>query len=423
MKSFIWKGIIRDKSRSLLPVTVVTIGVFFVVALDGLVGGMMRNMIYTTARHQTGHVKIMTRAYSENEDRKPLDLALLDVGRLLEELQSAFPGVSWNPRICFGGLLDIPDGNGETRAQGPVSATAYDLLSPESGETERIGVEKAIVAGRIIRHPDEVLLSYDFAERFHVQPGDTLTFFGSTMYGSMSFTNLTVAGVMRFGMTALDRGAVIMDIAGARQLLDMNDAAGEILGFLPGGEYNREQAEAIKTAFNAQYAGDTGEYAPVMLQLVDQQSMAEMIGYMDIIMIIMLVLLVFALSVVLWNTGVLGGIRRYSEFGIRLALGEGKGHIYRSLLTESLFIGLAGSCTGTLAGLAISLYLKKYGIDYSAAIDNLSMMMDSVLRSEITPRMYFIGFIPGVVSMFIGSALAGMAVYKRQTATLFKELE
>jgi putative ABC transport system permease protein len=45
------------------------------------------------------------------------------------------------------------------------------------------------------------------------------------------------------------------------------------------------------------------------------------------------------------------------------------------------------------------------------------------MRSEITPRMYYIGFIPGVISMFIGSALAGTAIYKRQTATLFKELE
>jgi putative ABC transport system permease protein len=423
MKKFIWKGIIRDKGRSLLPIIVVTIGVFCVVFVDGLVTGMMRNMIYMTAKHQTGHVRIITRAYHENEDQQPLDLALLDVGRLLEKLQSEFPDVSWNPRISFGGLLDIPDSNGETRAQGPASASAYDLLSPESGELERVGIEKAIVAGRSIRHPNEVLLSYDFAERFDVKPGDTLTFFGSTMYGSMSFTNLAVAGIMRFGMTALDRGAVIMDISGARQLLDMDDAAGEILGFLPDGEYRREKAELLKSSFNAQYADDADEYSPVMLQLADQQSMAEMLKFSDRMMVIMLVLLVFALSVVLWNTGVLGGIRRYNEFGIRLALGEGKGHIYRSLLVESLFIGSIGSCAGTVAGLAISLYLKKYGIDYGAAIDNLSMMVDSVIRSEITPRMYYIGFIPGVISMFIGSALAGMAIYKRQTASLFKELE
>jgi putative ABC transport system permease protein len=36
--------------------------------------------------------------------------------------------------------------------------------------------------------------------------------------------------------------------------------------------------------------------------------------------------------------------------------------------------------------------------------------------------MYYIGFIPGVISMLIGSALAGIVVYRRKMAELFKEL-
>ncbi|KAA6300121.1 MAG: hypothetical protein EZS26_003739 [Candidatus Ordinivivax streblomastigis] len=71
--------------------------------------------------------------------------------------------------------------------------------------------------------------------------------------------------------------------------------------------------------------------------------MSETIAYTDAVKTIMVVLLVVALSIVLWNAGVLGGVRRYNEFGIRLALGEGKGHIYRSLLTESVFIGIRGN--------------------------------------------------------------------------------
>ncbi|MDR2764411.1 MAG: FtsX-like permease family protein [Tannerella sp.] len=423
MEKFLWKGIIRDKSRSLLPVIVVATGVFFVIVMDGIAGGMMGSMIRMTASFQTGHLKVMTRACAENEEQQPLDLALLDVDRLMETLAARQPEVEWNARIRFGGLLDIPDGRGETRAQGPVSATAYDLLSPGSREIERTGLQKAVIAGRLIRANGEVLISADFADRFQVKPGDTLTFFGSTMYGSMSFTNLHVAGIVRFGTSALDRGAIIVDIVDARQLLDMDNAASEILGFLPGGEYDFKQAEAVKNSFNALYEGSDDEFAPVMLQLADQQSMGGTMAYIDRVMLIMIILLVLALSVVLWNTGVLGSIRRYSEFGVRLALGEGKGHIYRSLLTESIFIGGIGSCFGTVFGLAVSLYLHRYGIDYGEAIDSLAMMIDPVIRSSITPRMYYLGFIPGVASMLVGSALAGMAVYRRNTATLFKELE
>ena len=53
MTQFLWKGIIRDKRRSLLPSIVVAIGVFFLVFLHGLIGGMENNMISMTANFET----------------------------------------------------------------------------------------------------------------------------------------------------------------------------------------------------------------------------------------------------------------------------------------------------------------------------------------------------------------------------------
>jgi len=422
MRKFIWKGIVRDRNRSLLPVIVVAIGVFVMVFFDGFAGGMVGNIMDMTARYQSGHVSIATRAYEKNEEQMPLDLALLDVDMLLEELSADFPEVDWNSRISFGGLLDIPDENGETKAQGPVMASAYDLLSDGSREAQRLDLEKAIIEGAAIAHPMEILISADFADKFEVHPGDTVTFFGSTMYGSMSFTNLTVAGVVRFGMNALDRGAIIIDVADARQILDMENAANEILGFLPDDEYDDASAEAIKIAFNAKYEESEDEYAPLMRQLADRNSMRETMDYLKSITGILMALLILALSIVLWNAGVLGGIRRYNEFGVRLALGENKSHIYAYLITESLFIGIIGSVIGTAAGLSLSLFLKNYGIDYSSIMDNVSLMIEPVIRSEISPRMFYFGFIPGIISTIIGTALAGIAVYKRNTAILFKEL-
>jgi putative ABC transport system permease protein len=203
----------------------------------------------------------------------------------------------------------------------------------------------------------------------------------------------------------------------------MDNAAGEILGFLPDDEYSFKQAEAIKQAFNKKYASDDDEYAPVMLQLADQNGMDEMLAYAATVTTLLLVLLILALSIVLWNTGVLGGLRRYNEFGVRLALGEEKKHIFRTLLVESLFIGTIGSVTGTSLGLCLAVYLKKYGIDYSSIMESVNMMIDPVIRADVSPRMFYIGFIPGILSMMIGSALAGTAIFKRNTAILFKELD
>jgi len=45
------------------------------------------------------------------------------------------------------------------------------------------------------------------------------------------------------------------------------------------------------------------------------------------------------------------------------------------------------------------------------------------MRAHISLTTYYIGFVPGIISTVVGSMLAGIGIYKRQTANLFKELE
>jgi putative ABC transport system permease protein len=120
---------------------------------------------------------------------------------------------------------------------------------------------------------------------------------------------------------------------------------------------------------------------------------------------------------------VAGGLRRYGEFGVRLAMGEEKNHVYRTLIYESVIIGIAGTLIGTAAGLFFAALVQEYGIDISGMMEGASMMMPSTIRTRITPVDYYIGFIPGLFSTVIGTMLAGIGIYKRKTSQLFKELE
>ncbi len=51
------------------------------------------------------------------------------------------------------------------------------------------------------------------------------------------------------------------------------------------------------------------------------------------------------------------------------------------------------------------------------------MMMPTVFRANITTTAYYLGFIPGLFSVVLGTMLSGIGIYKRKTAQLFKELE
>lgn len=423
MIRFLLKGILKDRSRSLLPIIVVGIGVALIVLLDAWLRGVMGESLVMNANFSTGHVKVMTRPYSENQDQIPNDLALLGVDSTLSALKKNYSNIDWTPRIRFGGLIDFPDGKGETRAQGPVVGWALNLLERGSKEAERFNLKKSIIQGTVVREPGDALITAALAERFGVKPGDKFTLFSSTMDGAMAFKNFRVCGLVRFGSVALDRGGMIIDMSDAQAALGMTDAAGEILGFFTDGNYNHSLARNMLTRFNDDNGNAADEFAPVMVSMRDQGGMAEYIDYTNTARSMMTTVFILAMAVVLWNAGLLGGLRRYNEFGMRLALGEEKGHLYRSLIYEGLLIGVLGSVAGTAVGMSAGYYLEIVGVDIGGSLKNSTLMMPSVVRADVTTVSLVTGFAPGVIAMVLGNALSGIGIYKRQTAQLIKELE
>lgn len=423
MIQFLLKGILRDKSRSILPIIVVSIGVALTVVLSAYMNGAFGDMIDQNARFETGHVKIMTKAYAKNIAQLPNDLALLEVDELTKSLEKDYPEMQWVNRIRFGGLIDVPDGQGESKGQGPAAGMAINLFDEKSGEAKRMNIEKSLVKGMMPKKNGEAIIGDDFAKKLNVNIGDEVTYFGTTMNGSMTFQNFVVSGTIRFGAAAIDRGVIMVDISDAQRMLDMENGTGELLGFSKLNIYEDEKVEFLASNFNEKYADDKDEFTPIMMPLSAQNNLGEIIDYSNYMSGIFIFIFVFAMSIVLWNTGLLGGLRRYQEFGIRLALGEAKGTIYRRLIMEAILIGMIGSIVGTLIGLAGAYYLQIVGIDISGYMDNSTMLMPSVLRAKVTFELFFIGFIPGLLAMVFGNMLSGIGIYKRETAQLFKELE
>ena len=423
MIKFLLKGLLRDRSRSLFPILIVSLGVMLTVFLHTWLEGAMGDIARSSANFSTGHVKIMSKAYAQNKAQVPNDLALLGVDDLLQTLRAEHPDLNWVARIRFGGLLDVPDEQGETRSQGPAAGLAVDLLSPQSPEIKTLNMETSLIRGQLPARSGEILISDEFAAKLEVAPGDTVTLLSSTMHGSMAMENFTVAGTVRFGINAMDRGAVLIDITDIRRALDMDDAAGELLGFFTDGLYHDEAALKLAETFNAQFANPENAYGPVMSALRNQDGLGEYLDMAAHFSFVASGIFAAAMSIVLWNVGLIGGLRRYGEMGLRLAIGEDKRHVYGSVIAESAMIGLIGSVLGTSLGLAVAWYLQVQGVDIGAMAKSSSMMMSNVIRAQIDGVSYIIGFLPGLLATLLGSMISGIGIFKRQTAQLFKELE
>jgi putative ABC transport system permease protein len=421
MFDFILKGIFRDRSRFLFPIIIISAGVSLMVFFLSFMDGYIESMIRQNARFETGHVKIVTKAYNELISQKPYDLGFLDNQEELDVWKTEYPQFDWAERITFGAILDKADSLGNSLSQGQVMGFALDLIGGDL-EIRNLRLKETMAKGRLPLAPGEILLSDRTFEAMQLQLGDSLMLLGSTADGSMAFAQVVIIGTVVFGYEALDRGGIIMDLEDARSFLDMPGGSAEVLGFLRSDSYNDKEIKKLTTAFNDKYSTED-EYSPLMLSLSDQNGLGYILWITDFTFLMMSLVFILILGIVLWNSGLMSGIRRYGEFGIRLAIGEEKKHIYRSLILESLCIGTIGSLLGLLLGFFFSYPLSIWGLDMSQYGKTSTMVFENVIRTKLSIGIFITSFIPGICASLLGTALAGTAIYKRQTSQLFKELE
>ncbi|VBB45741.1 Related to lipoprotein releasing system transmembrane protein [uncultured Paludibacter sp.] len=419
---FLLKGLLRDRSRSLLPIIVVALGVMITVFMHAYMGGVFGDGLEKMANFNSGHIRVMTKAYSENLSQLPNDLAIMGVGKLKQNLKKTYPNLSWVERIEFGGMLDVPDSTGKTRVQGNVIGKGVDLITSEE-EINRLDLKSLLVRGRFPQKAGEILISDELFQKMGLYIGEKVTLISNTMYNEMAMQNFTVTGTLHFGVNMLDRGMMIADIKDVQNVLNMEDAASSVLGFFKDNMYHNEQATKIISDFNKRNKNNTDKFSPVMTSLSENGLMGISYTFIENLSNFIIIIFIFAMSIVLWNTGLISGLRRYGEFGLRLAIGENKREIYKSLIWEAVLVGIIGSVIGTILGLLISWFVQQHGINMGSLMKNSSMMFSNILRAKITFTTWYIGFIPGLVSTVIGAMLAGIGIYKRQTANLFKELE
>ena len=426
MINFLFKGLIRDRSRSFFPLIIITSIVAIIIFFSGFLNGIYNSLFFNTALVNSGHIKVVTHAYNLEYQLLPNDLALLESDKLINDLEEKYQDYMWTRRITFAGLLDVPDSNGETLMQSPVFGLGIDFLSNNSKQFKVWGIDDKITKGKIFSNKNEILLSERLAERLNVNPGNIVTFIGSTMDGAFSTYNFLVSGIFNLNLGPIDKDMMIVDIKGAEIALDMENASSEILGYEKNLFFDDKETVFMRNEYNIQFSDTTDVYRPFMLALRDSNQMSTIVDFSNVIMFIIMALFLIVVTLVLWNMGIMNGLRRYGEIGMRLAIGETKSHVFKSMIAESLMIGFLGSLFGTMIGISITSYLERVGLDYSKAIDSLNssnFAMPNVFYPQVTSELFYIGFIPGILATVFGTMLAGRAIYSREMAQLFKELE
>ncbi|CAI2718525.1 ABC transporter permease [Nitrospina watsonii] len=431
MMRWILQGIVRDKSRSLFPFLIVTVGVALMVGLLGFMDGIFMGMLDMSAKLDTGHLRVVNKPFYDEEHLIPLDRALAGQAETRKWLEAhSDPRIEWAPRIRWGALMDVPDAQGNTKSQTPITGMAVRLLDPASPERQRLDLEASVIAGRVPEKPGEMLMGYLLAQSLKLKRGDTVTLLGQTFDGGLATDNYTVSGLIRFGVMAMDKKMVLIDLDDAQHTFYMDNMVTDWLGFVPASApYDRykDMKQAIQSHLPdllkdppPQWAGDD---RPIVLTILDQRNIGEIARKFELIRGVIVLIFTFLMVLVLWNAGLLNGIHRYGEMGLRLAMGETHRHLVASLTLEAFAVGVIGSIGGCVVGGLVVFYLQEVGVDMGDALSRSGLMLNDVARGRLTVEGFVRGIVPGMTASVAGSLFASLAIFQRSEANLFRELE
>ncbi|ADN01181.1 ABC transporter permease [Spirochaeta thermophila] len=398
-----WRNIFRNRRRSLLSVLALAIAAMSLVLLFGLIDWMKDDFRTNLFRFYTGQIRIRDREFDTYEHLSPLHLKVEHALDLVEKIEQ-IPGVrAAAARIGFPAMVLEEEGT---------FLGVYGRAMDMEQERKVANLDEYLLTGEFPKAGSrEILLTPSLAEELGKQVGDTLTLMARTAtYGTNAMT-FTITGLVRFPFSSLDR-AFFIPLDTGQRLLRMRsqdgstfDAASEVVVLLEEGVKERDVLPHIQSLLA------TGSYGDVEARPWQElPTLYSVIRITEITYNVIGLLFLLLGSTVIINTTMMVIYERMREIGTMSAMGMEGGQLVRLFFLEALYLALIGAAVGVGLGALFAYPLGIYGIDYTAATQDIQWPVSSIYYCTPTWRTYLFVFlfsvVVGAVTSFIPSRRA-----------------
>lgn len=386
----------RQKRRTALTFLAIAVGLAALIEVDCIMAGVDRDAIDNLINLETGDVRIHAQGYSAERESLPIDRTL-DPDAVLATLKDVEKIRAATPRLMFGARLNT--GWEEI----PVMGVGID---PE--RDGQVFTLAEYVDGRWpARGAAEALLGYDLARVLELAPGDTFTLVTRTCDGAFQAIDLTVAGLIRSPHPQVNSGQVYLPLDVASQALALGGAATEVVLKTQDGARVEDVSRNVRAALED--AGISGEVLTWRDAASDFLAISQSKQGFSALLIFM-ILVIAVVGVV--NTILLGAMERVREIGMMKAMGMTTREIVLLFMLEATGIGVLGSVTGCLIGIAGNAYLVSHGIDILESYKGLDIgyPIAGVIRGAWNWPMIAEAFLLGIVVSWVASYIPARRV-------------
>lgn len=367
-----WRNIWRHPRRTVITISSIVFAVLSAVAVESLERGAQDQMVENMARFHTGFLQLQ---HPEYRDEPSLDHTLSYHPELRDSLVATHPSVDLlNPRIE---TFMLAAGERQTRG-------AMVLGIDPDAEQQLNQLQDRLVRGRFIQSGGgHVVIGEGLAERLEISIGDSLVLYGQGRFGQTAAGLFPVSGLLRLPLREMNQQMVYLSLENAQWLLSADDQVTSIL-ITPATPSDQEEVTtAIRTSGLANFRSlrTWQEMNPELLRALEFDKLQT-----RFMMMVLYVIIGFGL----FGTILTMTLERAREFGVLLSIGLQRRTLAFIVWIESLWIGMTGVLAGSVLGLLLVLYFRKYPIELSDEMAEviISFGFEPVLPVALEPDIF-----------------------------------
>lgn len=348
-----WRNIWRNKSRSLVVISSIIIGIWAGIFILSFSWGMYKNNINESVYKQLSHIQIHHPSFQEENDSK---YTIANTDSVMQQFQGDERIASVSSRVIATGMITSP-----TTASG-VKIYGIDPAS----EISQIGLNKSVRQGAYFDtgKDNQILIGEKLAKKLKIKLKSKVVLTFTNVNSEIVSAAFRVGGIYRSKNISLDEVNLYVLQDHLQGLLELIPSESNEIAILVKDE---EQLDSIKnyskTLVSEGKIEDWKELSPELGMIIESFNL-----YTYIISGIILLALTFGII----NTMLMSVLERVRELGMLMAIGLNKLKIFLMIMLETFYLILMGCPIGLLAGWLTVTVLGRIGINISMFSEGLA---------------------------------------------------
>lgn len=355
-----FRNLWRNSRRTLLTLSAMVVSSSLLILSLGVFSGMFADMLASATEQYYGHLVVSAQDYQDDRD---MFANMAADNNLVERLRSRPEVRGVSPRLRAFGLVAHSD-----------STYPAELLGVQPMPEKQVtSFSRQLVAGRYLDETDTggALIGAGLAKKLGVGPGDELVFLTQAADGSIGNELLSVTGIFETGAGNRDNALVLVNLPWLQKLCVLPGRIHELALTL--------HEPMLATELAARIHADL----PAGLELLTWgqllPEMQEVIASYNVSRLILVAILYAATGLGILNTIFMSVMERTREFGILMAMGMKPRSVQALVLLETLAMGVVSMALGVAAGLAMTLYMERVGVDLSPYLSAVTYAGGTIL--------------------------------------------